>query len=105
MVHSQTVHLRIGAPLIWCTMCGTGDGDLDVVVGNYLAPNELLLNDGSGTFTRSDIFPGGRHGHTQCTAHTVHLPPVACTVDSVHRVWHRRRGHEDESTRVRRSQQ
>ena len=26
--------------------------------------------------------------HTQCTAHTVHLPP-RCTADSVHRVWHR----------------
>ena len=24
MVHSLTVHLALGALLIWCTMCGTG---------------------------------------------------------------------------------
>ena len=25
MVHSHTVHLPLGALLIWCTMCGTGE--------------------------------------------------------------------------------
>ena len=24
MVHSHTLHLPLGALLIWCTMCGTG---------------------------------------------------------------------------------
>ena len=37
-----------------------GDGDLDLVIGNYFGgTNELLLNDGVGGFVITDGFPGG----------------------------------------------
>ena len=35
------------------------DGDIDVLCGNYNGLNVLLINDGSGGFTRQDGFPGG----------------------------------------------
>ena len=33
-----------------------GDGDLDVAVGNDMAPNFLFLNDGAGRFTKGAFF-------------------------------------------------
>ena len=33
-----------------------GDGDLDIAVGNDMAPNAIYLNDGSGNYTRSGSF-------------------------------------------------
>ena len=35
-----------------------GDGDLDVVVGYVYKPNQLLFNDGSGSFTLGGDLPG-----------------------------------------------
>lgn len=32
-----------------------GDGDLDMVVGNEIPPNRLLINDGHGVFTESQL--------------------------------------------------
>ncbi|MFC6099057.1 FG-GAP repeat domain-containing protein [Olivibacter domesticus] len=32
-----------------------GDGDLDMVVGNEIPPNRLLINDGQGVFTESQL--------------------------------------------------
>ena len=36
-----------------------GDGDLDLILGNYEEPNLLLLNNGSGYFTQTVTLPGG----------------------------------------------
>jgi hypothetical protein len=36
-----------------------GDGDLDLILGNYEGPNLLLLNNGSGYFTQTVTLPGG----------------------------------------------
>ena len=33
-----------------------GDGDLDIAVGNDMAPNYIFLNDGKGVFTKSTSF-------------------------------------------------
>ncbi len=33
-----------------------GDGDLDIVVGNDRAPNQILLNDGAGRFEPGSVF-------------------------------------------------
>ena len=32
-----------------------GDGDLDLVVGNYWGPNQIFLNDGEGNFSVSTL--------------------------------------------------
>lgn len=55
-----TVQRHLGADL--CTSYATepgdldGDGDLDLVVGNDMAPNQVLLNDGDGQFTVASQF-------------------------------------------------
>jgi serine/threonine protein kinase len=36
-----------------------GDGDLDVLLGNYDSPSRVLLNAGDGTFPTSTELPGG----------------------------------------------
>eukprot|EP00900_Chrysochromulina_parva_P011546 jgi/Chrpa1/20392/Chrysochromulina_OHIO_Genome00025999-RA len=36
-----------------------GDGDLDVLLGNYGSPSRVLLNAGDGTFPTSIVLPGG----------------------------------------------
>jgi len=41
-----------------------GDGDLDLAVGNDMAPNGIYLNDGQGHFTSSSHF-GGDYTHTR----------------------------------------
>ena len=35
-----------------------GDGDLDIAVGNDMAPSYVLLNDGGGRFVRGSTFGG-----------------------------------------------
>jgi hypothetical protein len=37
-----------------------GDGDLDALVANVSAPNQIRVNDGSGIFTASDVAGGNR---------------------------------------------
>ena len=41
-----------------------GDGDLDIAVGNDMAPNYILINDGKGYFTKGSSF-GETYGHTR----------------------------------------
>ena len=36
-----------------------GDGDLDVLLGHYNSPSQVLLNAGDGTFPTSTVLPGG----------------------------------------------
>ncbi|KOO33881.1 calcium binding hemolysin, partial [Chrysochromulina tobinii] len=36
-----------------------GDGDLDVLLGNYASPSRVLLNAGNGSFPTSIALPGG----------------------------------------------
>ena len=43
MVHCRTVHLPLGALLIWCAMCGTGDQLLKGAALNAVQIAELLL--------------------------------------------------------------
>ena len=53
MAHSHTVHLPLGALLIWCTMCGTGINALVATVGmaalgksGLLIPHRDIFNSG-----------------------------------------------------------
>ncbi len=41
-----------------------GDGDLDIVLGRFHGPNQILINDGSGTFRR---FAGGMDQRSDVT--------------------------------------
>ena len=45
-----------------------GDGTLDVFLGVQGGANQLLINDGTGTFTASATFPGGDNTFTTNTA-------------------------------------
>ena len=36
-----------------------GDGDLDVLLGNWVSPSQVLLNAGDGSFPTSTELPGG----------------------------------------------
>jgi large repetitive protein len=42
-----------------------GDGHLDIVIGNYWAPNKLYLNDGNGGFPESGIAIGSESDNTR----------------------------------------
>ena len=57
MVHSHTVHLPLGALLIWCNVCGTGTGYFHTLFtpSAALLPLEYCLNlsDQARAHTRS----------------------------------------------------
>eukprot|EP00900_Chrysochromulina_parva_P004319 jgi/Chrpa1/13889/Chrysochromulina_OHIO_Genome00024570-RA len=45
-----------------------GDGDLDVLLGNYASPSRVLLNAGNGSFPTSIALPGGSASTTSIAA-------------------------------------
>ena len=85
MMHSHTVHLPLGAQLIWCTMCGTGA--YWPIASKFLL---VLLFIAQLTLTGVHSIKTNvcRQDHTQCTAHAVHLTTGALVILCT-RAWRR----------------